>query len=56
MNRKIVFKYIHKYFIELLNKYIDHPLFTQDNIEHYIKPPALGANVGLKGALLLKFL
>lgn len=28
MNRKIVFKYIHRYFLELLNKYIEHPLFT----------------------------
>lgn len=56
MNRKIVFKYIHRYFIELVNKYIEHPLFTDENIAHYIKQPALGMNVGLKGALLLKFL
>ena len=56
MNRKILFKYIHEFFIDLLAKYVEHPLFTHENIQNYIVPPVLVATVGVKGALLLKFL
>lgn len=56
MNRKILYKYIHKNFIELLAKYVEHPLYTEENIHNYIVPPILGASVGVKGAMLLKFL
>ena len=56
MNRKILFKYIHEFYIELLAKYVEHPLFTYENIHKYIVPPVLGSTVGVKGAMLLKFL
>ncbi len=56
MNRKIIQKHIHHYFIKLLAKYVVHPLFTEENIHNYIVPPVLGATVGVKGGLLLKFL
>ena len=56
MNKKILYKYIHKNFIELLAKYVEHPLYTEENIHNYIVPPILGSSVGVKGAMLLKFL
>lgn len=56
MNRKILYKYVHSHFITLLAKYIEHPLLTPENIHEYIVPPALGSNVGVKGAMLLRFM
>jgi hypothetical protein len=56
MNRKILYRYIHEYFIQLLAEYVEHPLFTHENIHNYIVAPNLGATVGVKGALLLKFM
>ena len=55
MNRKILYKYIHEEFIKLLAKYVDHPLYTEGKIENYIKSPALGSLVGVKGAMILKY-
>lgn len=56
MNRKILYKYIHKNFIEMLARYVEHPLYNEENIHKYIIPPVLGSSVGVKGAMLLKFL
>ncbi len=56
LNRKILYKYIHDNFIKLLAEYVEHPLFTHENIHNYIVPPVLGATVGVKGGLLLKHL
>jgi hypothetical protein len=55
LNRKIIYKYVHDHFREMLANYVEHPLFTEDNIKKYIVEPALGSEVGVKGALVLKF-
>ena len=56
MNRKVLFKYIHADFLELLSRYVEHSLFTPENIKNYIVAPTLGSQTGVKGALLLKYL
>lgn len=55
-NRKILFKHIHENFIKLLAEYIEHSNFTQENIHNYIVRPLLGSSVGVKSAMLLKFM
>lgn len=42
--------------MRMLSKYVDHPLLGKENIEDYIKSPALGENVGVIGAMMLSTL
>lgn len=56
MNRGILLRYIHRDFLVLLAKYVEHRLFTPENVGKYILLPDLGSSVGVKGGLLLKYL
>ena len=56
MNRKIIFNYMRAYFIEMLGEYVDHPLMKKENISGYLKAPKLGGSVGVKGAMMIKYM
>lgn len=56
MNRKILYSIINEEFIRMLAGYVDHPLLSKNQIEHYIVPPSLGSDVGVKGAMALSLL
>ena len=61
MNRAILFTIIREQFKLALNKYVHHPsldgiydiYISMIDLESYIRPSALGSNVGLIGAFLL---
>lgn len=52
MKQKQLFPSIHQHVRELLNGYIQHE-FILENIHHYIVPPYLGDEAGVKGGLAL---
>ena len=56
MNRTVIYQFIHEEFIRLLGNYVDHPILKQGNIEAYIVPPKLGADVGVIGAMALSLM
>lgn len=55
MHQEHLFPMVRKKVIELLHGYVHHKAILED-IEHYIVPPALGDDPGIKGAVYLGYL
>lgn len=55
MHQKQLFSMIRENVVQKLNGYVHHKAILED-IEHYIVPPALGDEPGIKGALYLGYL
>lgn len=52
MNRKVVLQLVHEQFLRLNEGHIEHRLLRKDLISQYIVGSRLGADGGVKGAMI----
>jgi fructokinase len=55
LKRSLLYSKIREHFLKSLNGYIQHPLLTEENIDHYIVEPLWKDEAGLVGAAYLAY-